>query len=175
MRLVPRGGIGDPLAALFRGKGVDQEVGRAHQAFFHRSRRLDRNEFIHQGLVETASKLGQGFGQNKVILGAGDLHFFEATGIHDCHVSAQAFADGFIRGAPFVFEQLQREQDARRDRAAATMGAFGEAAGNALLNGCDQLGPGTRIGPPTDGIGFGDDIGNLEAGSATAEPMLKVA
>jgi hypothetical protein len=54
------------------------------------------------------------------------------------------------------------------------MGAFGKAAGKALLNGVDQLGPGKCISPLADGIGFGDDVGNLEPGAATAKPMLKV-
>ena len=83
-------------------------------------------------------------------------------------------ADILIRSAHFVFEQLQGQQDACRDRVATTVGAFGEAAGKALLNSFDQLGPGKCIGPLADGIGFGDDISNLEPGAATAEPMLKV-
>jgi hypothetical protein len=146
-------------------------VGRAHQALSHRGSGVEGHQLIQQGHVETASPLGQGVGQNPILVGAGALRFFAATGRHDCPVSTPALADGSIRGAHCVFAPLQREQDTRRDRAAATMGAFGEAAGHALLNGCDQLGPGKRIGPPTDGLGFGDDVGNLEAGSATAEPM----
>ena len=106
MCFIQRGGIGDPLAALFRGKGIDQKVGRAHKALSHRGSGLESHQIIQQGLVETASKLGQGFGQNKLLLGAGELHFFDATGIHYCHVSTQSLADGFIRGAHFVFEQL---------------------------------------------------------------------
>jgi hypothetical protein len=109
LSLVQRGGIGDSLAALFRGKGIDQEVGRAHKALGHSGSGLEGHQLIPQGLVETASKLRQSFGQDEVILGAGELHFFKATGIHDCHVSAPALADGFIRGAHFVFEQLQRQ------------------------------------------------------------------
>ena len=63
-----------------------------------------------------------------------------------------------------MFEQLQCQQDACRDRVATTIGAFGEAAGKAVLNGFDQLGPGKGIGPLADGISFGDDSGKLELG-----------
>jgi hypothetical protein len=37
-----------------------------------------------------------------------------------------------------------------------------------------KLGPGQCIGPLADGIGVGDDIGNLEPEAAPAQPMLQV-
>lgn len=164
MSFVQGGGIGDALAALFSGKRIDEEMRRADQARGHGRGGLDGQQLIHQGGVNTASKLRQRFRQDEVILWTVEVHFYEATGIHDGHVRAQPLADGFIRRAHFVFKQLQGQQDARRDRAAPPIGAFGKAAGKALLNSCDQLGPGKRIGPPTDGIGLGNDIGNLEPG-----------
>jgi hypothetical protein len=44
-----------------------------------------------------------------------------------------------------------------------------------VLNRFDQLGPRKCIGPLADGIGVGNDSGNLKPGAAPAEPMLKVA
>jgi hypothetical protein len=43
-----------------------------------------------------------------------------------------------------------------------------------VLHGFDQLGPGKGIGPLADGMGFGDDIGHLEPGATTTQPMLQV-
>ena len=174
MGLVQRRGIGDTLTPLLRGEGIDEQMGRTDKALVHRGSGLDGPQLIHQGLVDTAAKLRQGFGQDKVLLRTIKLHCVEATGIHDRYVGAQPLADGFIRRAHFVFEQLQCQQDTCRDRVATPMGAFGKAAGKALLNGVDQRGPGKCIGPLADGIGFGDDVGNLEPGAATVKPMLKV-
>ena len=164
MSLVQGGGISDPLAALFRGKGIDEQMRWADEPLVHGRGGLDSQQLVHQGLVDTAAKLRQGFGQDKVLLRAVELHFFKATSVHDRHVGAQPLADGFIRGAHFVFEQLQGQQHTCRDRAATTIGAFGEAAGNAVLDGFDQRGPGKCIRPLADGIGGGDDVGNLEPG-----------
>jgi len=174
LSLVKGGCIGDALAALFRGKGIDEEMRWADQSLVHRGGGLESQQLISQSGVHTASKLGQGFGQDKVLLRAIELHFVEATRIHDRHIGAQPLADGFIRSAHFMFEQLQCQQDACRNRVAPTIGAFGEAASKAVFNGFDQLGPGKGIAPLADGIGFGNDIGNVEPGAATAQPMLKV-
>jgi hypothetical protein len=127
LRLVQSGRIRDALAALFRGKGIDEEMRWADQALVHRGGSLDSQQLIYQRGVHTAAKLCQGFGQDKVLLRAIELHFVEATRIHDGHVGAQPLADGFIRSAHFMFEQFQCQQDACRDRVATTMGAFGEA------------------------------------------------
>lgn len=170
--LVQGGCIRDALAALFSGKGIDEEMRGANQALVHSRSGLDSQQLIHQGVVQTTAKLRQGFGQDKVLLRTIELHFVEATRIHDCHVGAQPLADGFIRSADFVFEQLQGQQDACRDRVAPPSGAFGEATGAALLNSLDQLGSGKCISPLADRIGFGNNLGNLESGAATAKPML---
>ena len=63
MSLVEGRGIGDPLAALFRGKGIDEEVGRADKPLVHRSGSLDGQQFVHQGLIKALAKLGEDFGQ----------------------------------------------------------------------------------------------------------------
>jgi hypothetical protein len=73
-----------------------------------------------------------------------------------------------------VCESLQGEQHPRRDRTATAGGALGETAGNISVDGLDHRGPWKRIGPWADGRGLGDDVGNLEAGTIAAEPMLPV-
>jgi hypothetical protein len=55
---------------LLRRKGIDQQMRRADEPFLHRDRRLDRDEVVHQVLVETATELGQRFGQDKMGLRA---------------------------------------------------------------------------------------------------------
>ena len=114
MGLVQGGRIRNALAALFRGKGIDEEMRGADQALVHRGGGLESQQLIHEGVVQTAAKLRQGFGQDKVLLRTIELHCVEATRIHDCHIGAQPLADGFIRSAHFVFEQLQGQQDAGR-------------------------------------------------------------
>jgi hypothetical protein len=57
---------------------------------------LESPQLIYQSVVHTAAKLRQSFGQDKVLLRAIELHFVEATHIHDCHIGAQPLADGFI-------------------------------------------------------------------------------
>ena len=62
MSLVQRRGVGDTLAALLRGEGVDEEMGRTDQALLHGGSRLDGKQFIHQLGINALAKLGQGFG-----------------------------------------------------------------------------------------------------------------
>jgi hypothetical protein len=88
------GGISDPLATLFGGEGIDEQMRRADQAPLHGCSGLDGQPFIDQGLVETAAKLGQGFGQHKVGLRIVELNVFYITGRHDRHVGPQP-----LRGA----------------------------------------------------------------------------
>ena len=88
MSLVKGGGIGDALAALFRGKGIDEEMRWADQALVHRGGGLESQQLIYQGIVNTAAKLRQGFGQDKVRLRTIELHCIEATRIHDCYIGA---------------------------------------------------------------------------------------
>jgi hypothetical protein len=118
LSLVQGGRIRDALAALCRGKGIDEEMRGADQALAHRGGGLERQQLIHEGVIQTTAKLRQGFGQDKVLLRTIESHFVEATRIHDGHVGAQPLADGFIRSAHFVFEQFQGQQDACGDRGA---------------------------------------------------------
>ena len=72
-------GISDPLAALFRGKGIDEEVGRADKPLVHRSGGLDGQQVVHQGLIKALAKLGEDFGQDKMLLSAVPLDRLNAT------------------------------------------------------------------------------------------------
>ena len=163
MRFIQRGGIGDPLAALFTRKGIDDEMGRADQTFLHGGRGLDGDQLIHERLVNAAAKLAEGLGQHKVGLGGIDLVLPEATGVHDGKVGAQAVADILIGGAQFMLEQLQSQQDADGHGPSATRGAFGEACGKTLLDGADQRRPGKGIGPLADGMGVRHKVSDVQA------------
>ena len=88
MSLVEGGGIRDPLAALLTREGIEDEMGRADKTFFHRGRRLDGDECIHQRLVDAAPKLTERFGEYKVYLGTRSLVLPQATGVHHGKVGA---------------------------------------------------------------------------------------
>jgi hypothetical protein len=105
---IKRDSINGPLAVLCGEEGIDEKMRRADQALVHGCSRLDGQQFTDQRLVETAAKLGQGFGQYTVGLRTVELDVFSTTGIHDRHVGPPPFTDYSIGGAPFVFEQLQR-------------------------------------------------------------------
>ena len=107
MELCTGGDIGDALAALFRGKGIEEQMRRADQALVHSGGGLDGQQLIHQGFVNSAAKLRQRFGQDKVILRTLELNFSEVTGILDCRVGAQPLAEGFVRSAHPALEALQ--------------------------------------------------------------------
>jgi hypothetical protein len=83
----------DTLAALFTGKRVDHEMRRADQPVLHRGRRLDRQQFRHQGLVEPTAKLGEHFREYEMLLGSVHLDLWDPTGIHDRQVRPQPAAD----------------------------------------------------------------------------------
>jgi hypothetical protein len=174
LRLIKRVGSGAPWAAWLSGKGLDDEMRRADQPFIHGRSGLESQQVIDQGLVETAAKLGEGFGQYTVGLRAVELDMFSATGMHHCPSSTQPLAKGFIGGAHCMFEPLQSQQHTRWNGVATAGGMFGETPGNALLDGLDHLRPGKCIAPLANGIGFGHHVGNPSAGAATAEPLLKV-
>ena len=116
MSLLPRGGIGDALTALFRREGIHQEMRRADEARLHGRSGLHSQQLVHQRLVKTAATLRQGFGQDKGLLRMLELHCGKATRIHDGDIGTQPLADGFIRCPHFVFEQLQGQQDTGRER-----------------------------------------------------------
>ena len=60
------GSIGDALRALFTRKGVDNEMSRTDQSFFHGGCGLNSDKLVHERLVNAAAKLAQGGGQHKV-------------------------------------------------------------------------------------------------------------
>jgi hypothetical protein len=174
LRFIQRGGIRNALAALFRRKGIDEQMCRADQVLVHGCRRLDGQPFIDQCLVETAAKLGQGFGQHKVGLRTAKLDVFDATGIHHRHVGTQPLTDRFIGGTHCVLQQFQRQEHTRWHGVATAGRTFGETPGNAVLDGLDHGSPGKGIRPLANGIGVGHDVGNPKAGAASTEPMLQV-
>ena len=96
MRLIQRGGIGDPLAALLTREGIDDERCRADQARFHGGCGLDGDELIHERLVDAATKLAEGLREHKVHLRARGLVLTQATGVQHGKVRAQAVADVLI-------------------------------------------------------------------------------
>jgi hypothetical protein len=163
LRLVEGGGIGDALAPLFRRKSIDEEVRRADKPFVHRGSGLDCQQFVHQGFVNALAKLGQNFGQHKMLLPAVPLDDLNTTGVHDGKVGAQAVTDLFVRGAHLVFEQLQREQYSWRDGWTATGGVFGETLRKAPVDSRHECCPGKCISPLAEGMGFGYKISDLEA------------
>ena len=96
MSLVEGSGIGDPLTALLAGKRINDQVGRADEAFVHSGSGLDGQQFVHQSFVNAAAKLGQDFGQHKVLLRAVQLDGLDTTSVHDGKVGAQAVTDGVV-------------------------------------------------------------------------------
>ena len=175
LSLIQRGGVGDPLAPLFTRKSIDDEMGGADQTCFHRGRRLDGDEFIHQHLVDTATKRTERLGQDKVCLRARRLVLLEATGVHHGKVGTQAVADIFIGSAHFMFEQLQSQQHPDRNGGSSTWGAFGEACGKTVLDGGDQRGPRKGVGPLAQRMRVRHKVSDVQPRSHTAQPMLKIA
>jgi hypothetical protein len=108
LSLIQRGRVIDALAALLAGKGVDHQVRRADQSVLHRSRRLDRQQFLHQRLVEPTAKLGEHFWQHKMRLGAIHLDLMDPTGIHHGQVSPESGTDLLIGAGQLMFQQFQR-------------------------------------------------------------------
>ena len=160
------------MAALCRGTGIDAQGRRADKALGHSGRGLDGQPRIEQRLVEPTAKLGARFRPDNMRLRAVALDVCEATGIHDCQVGTPPLTDGFIRGAHFVFESRQGEPHPRRHRTATAVGALGKTAAT-LRSMASTIGAPERLGPWADGRGLGDDVGNLEAGTIAAEPMLR--
>jgi hypothetical protein len=107
--LIQRGRVIDAWAPLLTGKGIDHQVRRADQSVLHRSRRLDRQQFRHQGLIEPTAKLGQPFRQHKVLLGAIHLDLPDPTGIHHGQVRPQPDTDLLVGTGQLMFEEFQRQ------------------------------------------------------------------
>src|SRR5262245_38953255 len=147
---------------------------RTDQPFVHGGGSLHGEEFIHERFVNATTKLAQRLGQHKVGLRGIDLILAEAAGIHDGKVRAQAMTDILIGGAQFMLEQFQRQQDTDGHGTSTTRGFFRESRVETLLNGADQRRPGKGVGPLTDRMHDGYKISDLQAGSATAQPMLEI-
>jgi hypothetical protein len=134
---------------------------------------LDGDEILHELFIHTAAKLAQGLGQDKVGLRGIDLIVSKATGVHNGKVGPQAIADLFIRGAQFMLEQLQGQQDADGHGPSATRGFCREPLVETLLDGADEP-PREGVRPLPNGMHNGDKIGDLQGGSSTAQPMLEI-
>jgi hypothetical protein len=76
------------LAALLGGEGVDDKMGWADKAFLQSCRSLNGEQLIYERLVNAATKLAEGLGQDKVALRRIDPILAEATGVHDGKVCA---------------------------------------------------------------------------------------
>jgi hypothetical protein len=96
LRLLPRGGIGDPLAAWLTREGSDDEMGRADQARCHGGCGLEGDELIHERLVDAATKLAEGLREHTGHVRARGLVLTQATGVQHGKVRAQAVADVLI-------------------------------------------------------------------------------
>jgi hypothetical protein len=167
------GGIGDPLAPLCTRKGVDDEIGGADKTCCHRRRRLEGAQLIHEGLIEAAAKRAARLGSHKVGLRGIDLLVSEATGIHDGKVGANAMADILIGGTQFMLEHLQGSQDAYGNGTSAPVGCCGKPLLKTVLDGAHQSRPGQGLSPLTDGMRLRHQVGDVQAWSRTAQPMLK--
>jgi hypothetical protein len=173
LRLVECCGIGDALTALLRRERIHQEMSRAHEPRLDSRRSLDGHQLVHQVCINALPELGQGFGQYEMGLGMIRVDRRQATGIHDCHIGAQALTDVFIGRAQFMFEEFQGQQHPGRDRRAAPQGmlggkTLGKTAPHRLNHGLPRKG----IGPQTNGMGVRDKLGSLEVRTASAEPVL---
>ena len=73
------------------------------------ARRLDREQFLHQRRIETAAKLGEHFGQHKMLLGAIHLDLPDPTGIHHRQVGPQPATDLFVGTGQLMFQEFQRQ------------------------------------------------------------------
>ena len=65
MGLVEGRGIGHALRTLLRGEGIDQQMRRADQSLRHGGSGLNGDQRVHQVLIDAATKLDQGFRQDK--------------------------------------------------------------------------------------------------------------
>ena len=108
MGLIQGGRIIDAWAALLTGKGVDHPVGRADSPVLHRGRLLDRQQFLHQWLIEATAKLGEHVREHERRLGAIHLDLSDPTGIHHRQVGPQSATDLFIGTGQLLFQEFSR-------------------------------------------------------------------
>ena len=81
-------GIGTPLAALFRGDGIDEERRRADEPLVQSGSRLDGHQCIHQGGSDTAAEWGQHCRQHTMRVGRVGVDLGETTGVQDRKIGA---------------------------------------------------------------------------------------
>jgi hypothetical protein len=175
LRLVQRGGLRDPLAALFRRQGLNDKRGGADKPGFHRGRRLEGTEVIPERRVDATAKLTAGLGEDKGGWRRIDRGVSQATGIHDRKIGAHAMAEIFIGGPQFMLKHLQGSQDAEGHGLSATLGFFGKPFVETLFAGAHQSYPGEGISPLAERMARGHKVGDLQRCSCTAQPMLKLA
>jgi len=175
LRFIERRGIGNALRALFTWKGIDDEVRRADQSLVHGPSGLEGDERIHEGLVKAAAKLAERGGEHEMGLRRIEVVLPQATRVHDREVGAQPVTDRLIGGTQLMLEQFEGQQDTDGHGPSAALGCFGEAVRETLLDRVNHGGPGKRIGPSADGIAVWDEVGDMQGGTATAYPMLKIA
>jgi hypothetical protein len=104
--LVQRGRIVDAWAARLTGQGVDHHVGRADEPSLHRGRRVDRQPFLHQRLIEATAELGEPCREHNMRLGAIPLDLGDPTGIHHRQVGPQAATNLCIGAGPCMFQEF---------------------------------------------------------------------
>lgn len=175
MGLLQGAGIGDALAALFTGKGVDHEVRGAHQPVFPRGRRLDGQEFRHQGRVQAAPQVGEYVWQHQMRLGTIPLDRGKPAGIHHGQVGPHPATELFISAAQLLLQEFQRPSDPGRNSGTSTGRGFREPLGQRAVNGRPQGRPRQRLGPWADRVRLGDEVGHLQTRSSACQPMLEVS
>lgn len=74
-----------------------------------------------------------------------------------------------------MLESLQGHQDADRHRRSPSLGFFGEALSEALLDGVNESLPWEGIGPLPHGITVRNEGRPLSGRADTTQPMVKIA
>ena len=147
---------------------------RTDKPLLQGGRRLDGHALIPEGLVKAAATRTEGLGQATVGLRRMDRIRVEATGIQDGTVGPPALAALLIRSPQCRLEQLQGAQDAEGPRSSSTRGGGREPCGATRRAGAHPRGPGPGVRPLAEGMHDGDNIGNLQVGSGTAQPLREI-
>ena len=126
----------DPLASLRTGKRIDHHVCGADETCLHRRRGLDGEEFMHQGLINAAAKLGEDFRQDEMPLESIDMDVGNPAYIHHGQIGPQPAANLLIRTLPFVFQSLQRQQHPCRAGCPPPRGRGGKTPGYPVVHRC---------------------------------------
>jgi hypothetical protein len=167
-------GIRDALATLLSWERIDEDMGWAHEPLIHGGSGLNGEEFLHEALIEASPKRAEGFGIDKIGLITLGLDLADASGIHDGKIGAKSVADRLIRTGEFMFEQLQSQQDSNGDTWSPASGFLRKATVKALFDGGHECLPRKSIGPKPNGMGIGDELGDLKGGAGPPQPVLKM-